>query len=112
MDKEKCPSCGAPLEPGAKFCWRCGTRLELLLLPSKERKGAEGLEERLDKIENLVEELHSKINEIVKTQSSHVKEEIKESPEKHIRTKTCPKCGAINNAKNTYCLECGTRLPT
>jgi hypothetical protein len=25
----KCPSCGAPIEPGAKYCWRCGARLEL-----------------------------------------------------------------------------------
>jgi len=22
-----CPSCGAPREPGAKYCWRCGARL-------------------------------------------------------------------------------------
>jgi hypothetical protein len=23
----KCPACGAPVEPGAKYCWRCGARL-------------------------------------------------------------------------------------
>jgi hypothetical protein len=23
----KCLSCGAPVEPGAKYCWRCGARL-------------------------------------------------------------------------------------
>jgi hypothetical protein len=23
----RCPSCGAPAEPGAKYCWRCGARL-------------------------------------------------------------------------------------
>jgi hypothetical protein len=23
----KCPSCGAPAEPGAKYCWRCGAKL-------------------------------------------------------------------------------------
>jgi len=23
----KCPSCGAPVEPGAKYCWNCGARL-------------------------------------------------------------------------------------
>uniref|UniRef100_A0A7C1GC84 Zinc-ribbon domain-containing protein n=1 Tax=Thermofilum adornatum TaxID=1365176 RepID=A0A7C1GC84_9CREN len=23
----RCPSCGAPVEPGAKYCWRCGARL-------------------------------------------------------------------------------------
>jgi parallel beta-helix repeat protein len=23
-----CPSCGAPIEPGAKYCWRCGAKLE------------------------------------------------------------------------------------
>jgi ribosomal protein L40E len=22
-----CPVCGAPVEPGAKYCWRCGSRL-------------------------------------------------------------------------------------
>jgi len=27
-------------------------------------------------------------------------------------TKTCPKCGAINNAKYKFCFRCGTRLPT
>jgi hypothetical protein len=24
----KCPSCGAPVEPGAKYCWKCGARLK------------------------------------------------------------------------------------
>jgi hypothetical protein len=24
----KCPSCGAPVEPGAKYCWRCGAKLK------------------------------------------------------------------------------------
>jgi hypothetical protein len=23
----RCPSCGAPIEPGAKYCWNCGARL-------------------------------------------------------------------------------------
>jgi len=23
-----CPSCGAPVEPGAKYCWRCGAKLQ------------------------------------------------------------------------------------
>ncbi|MEM0460295.1 MAG: zinc-ribbon domain-containing protein, partial [Thermofilaceae archaeon] len=23
-----CPSCGAPREPGAKYCWRCGAKLD------------------------------------------------------------------------------------
>jgi len=23
----KCPVCGAPAEPGAKYCWRCGAKL-------------------------------------------------------------------------------------
>jgi len=23
----KCPACGAPVEPGAKYCWRCGAKL-------------------------------------------------------------------------------------
>jgi len=23
----KCPNCGAPVEPGAKYCWRCGAKL-------------------------------------------------------------------------------------
>jgi len=23
-----CPSCGAPAEPGARYCWRCGARLQ------------------------------------------------------------------------------------
>jgi hypothetical protein len=23
----RCPSCGAPVEPGAKYCWRCGAKL-------------------------------------------------------------------------------------
>jgi len=23
----KCPSCGAPAEPGAKYCWRCGAKV-------------------------------------------------------------------------------------
>jgi len=23
-----CPSCGAPVEPGARYCWRCGARLQ------------------------------------------------------------------------------------
>jgi DNA repair exonuclease SbcCD ATPase subunit len=22
-----CPNCGAPVEPDAKYCWRCGSRL-------------------------------------------------------------------------------------
>jgi ankyrin repeat protein len=24
----RCPSCGVPVEPGAKYCWRCGARLD------------------------------------------------------------------------------------
>jgi hypothetical protein len=24
----RCPSCGAPVEPGAKYCWRCGAKLD------------------------------------------------------------------------------------
>jgi len=24
----RCPSCGAPVEPGAKYCWRCGAKLK------------------------------------------------------------------------------------
>jgi hypothetical protein len=24
---EKCPKCGAPIEPGANYCWNCGTKL-------------------------------------------------------------------------------------
>jgi len=24
----KCPACGAPVEPGAKYCWKCGAKLE------------------------------------------------------------------------------------
>lgn len=27
-------------------------------------------------------------------------------------TKTCPKCGAINNARYKFCFRCGTRLPS
>jgi len=23
----KCPACSAPIEPGAKYCWKCGTKL-------------------------------------------------------------------------------------
>jgi len=23
----KCPACGAPIEPGAKYCWKCGAKL-------------------------------------------------------------------------------------
>jgi len=23
----KCPNCGAPVEPGAKYCWKCGARI-------------------------------------------------------------------------------------
>jgi len=23
----RCPACGAPAEPGAKYCWRCGAKL-------------------------------------------------------------------------------------
>ena len=23
----KCPACGAPVEPGAKYCWKCGAKL-------------------------------------------------------------------------------------
>jgi len=23
-----CPRCGAPREPGAKYCWRCGAKLD------------------------------------------------------------------------------------
>ena len=23
----RCPVCGAPLEPGAKYCWKCGAKL-------------------------------------------------------------------------------------
>jgi len=22
-----CPACGAPVEPGAKYCWKCGAKL-------------------------------------------------------------------------------------
>jgi hypothetical protein len=25
---KRCPICGAPIEPGAKYCWNCGARLE------------------------------------------------------------------------------------
>jgi len=28
-----------------------------------------------------------------------------------LNTKTCPKCGAINNARYKFCFRCGTRLP-
>jgi hypothetical protein len=24
----KCPACGAQVEPGAKYCWRCGAKLD------------------------------------------------------------------------------------
>jgi hypothetical protein len=24
----KCPACGAPVEPGAKYCWKCGAKLD------------------------------------------------------------------------------------
>jgi len=24
----RCPVCGAPVEPGAKYCWKCGAKLE------------------------------------------------------------------------------------
>jgi hypothetical protein len=24
----KCPACGAPAEPGAKYCWKCGAKLD------------------------------------------------------------------------------------
>jgi hypothetical protein len=24
---EKCPKCGAPIEPGANYCWNCGAKL-------------------------------------------------------------------------------------
>jgi predicted amidophosphoribosyltransferase len=24
---KRCPICGAPIEPGAKYCWNCGARL-------------------------------------------------------------------------------------
>ncbi|MEM3646813.1 MAG: PRC-barrel domain-containing protein, partial [Thermofilum sp.] len=27
-------------------------------------------------------------------------------------TKTCPKCGAVNNARYKFCFRCGTRLPS
>jgi len=23
-----CPRCGAPVDPGAKYCWKCGAKLE------------------------------------------------------------------------------------
>jgi hypothetical protein len=27
VKENACPVCGAPVEPGAKYCWRCGARL-------------------------------------------------------------------------------------
>jgi len=24
----RCPACGAPVEPGARYCWKCGAKLE------------------------------------------------------------------------------------
>jgi uncharacterized Zn finger protein (UPF0148 family) len=38
MVKEKCPSCSAPLEPGAKFCWRCGAKLEPSSTQTSEKR--------------------------------------------------------------------------
>lgn len=26
-EEAACPSCGAPVEPGAKYCWKCGAKL-------------------------------------------------------------------------------------
>ena len=28
IEKNVCPNCNAPVEPGAKYCWRCGAKLE------------------------------------------------------------------------------------
>ena len=27
VEKNVCPNCGAPVEPGAKYCWKCGAKL-------------------------------------------------------------------------------------
>jgi uncharacterized Zn finger protein (UPF0148 family) len=83
MDKEKCPSCGAPLEPGAKFCWRCGTRLE----PSKGRsKSISNQKERtsileLNDVKKQLDELKKRLDEItpILQQLSKTKENVSAS---------------------------------
>jgi len=85
MVKEKCPSCSAPLEPGAKFCWRCGAKLE----PSKGRsKSISNQKERtsileLNDVKKQLDELKKRLDEItpILQQLSKTKENVSEAKE-------------------------------
>jgi len=76
MVKEKCPSCSAPLEPGAKFCWRCGAKLE----PSKGRsKSISNQKERtsileLNDVKKQLDELKKYMDERITRLENRLKE--------------------------------------
>jgi predicted amidophosphoribosyltransferase len=82
-----CPSCGAPAEPGAKYCWRCGAKLEFEDLVdyqalSREEDLLSVLKEivkslkRLNELETRVKELESE-NKRLKEELAKKEEELK-----------------------------------
>jgi alanyl-tRNA synthetase len=82
-----CPSCGAPVEPGAKYCWKCGAKLEFEDLVnyqalSREEDLLSELKEivkslkRLNELETRVKELESE-NKRLKEELARKEEEVK-----------------------------------
>ena len=77
-----CPNCGAKLPEGAKFCFQCGSKVEVLaaneiICPNCGKKTPNG---------KFCMECGSPL------------------------AKTCPKCGAGVPAGGKFCLECGEKL--
>jgi predicted amidophosphoribosyltransferase len=127
-----CLSCGAPVEPGAKYCWKCGAKLEFEDLVnhqalSREEDLLSELKEivkslkRLNELETRVKELESE-NKRLKEELARKEEEVKvlralqpvQKPRlpllRKSEQKICPYCGKpatwIPQYQRWYCYNC------
>jgi uncharacterized membrane protein YvbJ len=99
-----CSKCGNELPENAFFCPKCGV---------KTPKGAEANVSMpyKDMFEDMGRQLEQAFNEAsteMKKAFEKVKEEFKQSTRRE--PVTCPNCGALNAAGDSYCSKCGKKI--
>lgn len=101
-DKQHCPNCGEVIEPGTKFCVKCGTKIE-----------AE--EQNLTETENSAEaketSAEAPMEQTPVAVATPVEPQVRDDgPQMGDTEKHCPNCGEVIEPGAKFCVKCGTKI--
>lgn len=116
-DSKKCPKCGSPLKPNARFCIICGNKIEEI--PEKQKDEDKDIclscGSKLKPNARFCTICGAKVNIIpevpVEAEEKPIEvPPIEAEPAPQPVTNSCPSCGATLKQRARFCVICGTKL--